>query len=57
MMLAVIWSGASNASDVFLLVAAIVAAVDAVLVALKGAPEAALLPAAVALIALGLLAV
>lgn len=56
-MLAVIWSGASNASDVFLLVAAIVAAVDAVLVALKGAPEAALLPAAVALIALGLLAV
>jgi hypothetical protein len=56
-MLAVIWSGATNASDVFLLIAAIVATIDVVLVALKGAPEAALLPAAVALVALGLLAV
>jgi hypothetical protein len=56
-MFGVIWSGASNASDVLLLVAAIVAAVDALLVALKGAPEAALLPVAVALLALGLLAV
>ena len=34
-MLSVIWSGASNASDVLLLVAAIVAAVGALLVALK----------------------
>lgn len=55
-MLAVIWSGAGNASDVLMLVAAVLAALDAVLIALKGAPEAALLPAAVALIALGLLA-
>jgi len=56
-MTSTIWQGAGNASDVFLLVAAIVAAVDAVLVALKRAPEAALLPVAVALIALGLLAI
>lgn len=56
-MIGVIWTGAATASDVFLLVAAIVAAVDVVLVALKGVPEAALLPAAVAFVALGLLAV
>ncbi len=54
---ATIWAGATNASDVFLLVAAIVAVIDAVLILLKGAPEAALLPVAVALVALGLLAI
>lgn len=56
-MIGVIWSGAGNATDIFLLIGAVLAALDAVLVALKGAPEAALLPAAVALVALGLLAV
>lgn len=55
-MTGLIWSRAGNASDVFLLVAAIVAWLDALMVALRGAPEAALVPAAVALIALGLLA-
>ena len=54
---AVIWSGASNASDVLLLIAAVVAAVSAVLLVVRGAAESALLPIAVALIALGLLAV
>jgi hypothetical protein len=56
-MIATIWSGAGNASDVFLLIAAVVAVIDAVVIALRGAPEAALLPVAVALVALGLLAV
>ena len=54
---AVIWQGATNASDIFLLVAAIVAGLNAVWLLVKQAPEAALLPAAVALVALGLLAV
>lgn len=53
---AVIWSGATNASDIFLLIAAIVAGLAAVIAGLK-VPESALVPAAIALIALGLLAV
>ena len=53
----VIWQGATNASDILLLVAAIVAVVEVVILVAKGAGEAALLPAAVALVALGLLAV
>ena len=56
-MLAVIWSGATTASDVFLLVAAIVAGIDAVIQLAGDVPALALLPAAVCLIALGLLAV
>lgn len=55
-MIGAIWTGAATASDILFLVAAILAAVDALVVALKGAPESALFPAAVALIALGLLA-
>ena len=54
---AVIWSGASTASDIFFLVAAIVAGLNAIWLLAKQAPEAALLPAAVCLVALGLLAV
>jgi hypothetical protein len=56
-MLSVIWSGATNASDVLLLIAAVVAAIDAVAMVVRGAPEAALLPVAVALVAVGLLAI
>ena len=56
-MFATIWSGAGNASDVFLLIAAVVAAIDAVVMVARGVPEAALLPVAVALVAVGLLAV
>ena len=56
-MITTIWSGATNASDTLLLIAAIVAAVDAVLLILKGAAETALLPVAVGLVALGLLAI
>lgn len=54
-MIAVVWSGATTASDIFLLVAVIVAAVAAVLS--KASVPAALLAAAVGLVALGLLAV
>jgi hypothetical protein len=53
---AAIWTGALTASDIFLLIAAVLAAVDGLVLAVKGAPESSLLPAAVALIALGLLA-
>ena len=56
MTIATIWAGATNASDVLLLIAAVIAAVDAVVLAIRGAPEAALLPVAVGLVALGLLA-
>jgi hypothetical protein len=55
-MITTIWAGATNASDVFLLIAAVVAAVDATLMVVRGSAEVALLPVAVALIALGLLA-
>lgn len=55
-MFGTIWAGAGNASDVLLLIAAVVAVVDAVMLAAKGAPEAALLPVAVALFALGMMA-
>lgn len=56
---AVIWSGATTASDLFLLIAAILAGLAALIVLLREprAGETALLPAAVCLIALGLLAV
>jgi len=53
-MLAVISSGHADAADIFMLVAFILAAIATVLAALK-APEGALLPAAVAFVALGLL--
>jgi len=53
---AVIWSGANTASDIFLLIAAIVAGIEAVWLVMRETPEAALLPAALALVALGLLA-
>jgi len=56
-MISTVWSGAGNASDIFLLIAAIVAAVDAAVMLAKRAAEAALLPVAVAFVALGLLAV
>jgi hypothetical protein len=56
-MLALIWSGAGNASDVLLLVAAIVAGLEAIIHLTGPTPTLALLPAAVALIAVGLLAV
>lgn len=51
-----IWAGASSASDLFLLIAAIIAAVDAILYLVRQTPELALLPVSVGLIALGLLA-
>ena len=54
---AVIWSGAGNASDVCLLIAVVVAAIDAILYVVRGVPETALLPVAVGLVALGLLAI
>ena len=54
---AVIWSGASTASDIFFLIAAIVAGLNAVWNVARRAPEGALLPTAVCLVALGLLAV
>lgn len=56
-MLGVIWSGAGNGSDVLLLAAAIVAGIDAIWLIVRAVPESALLPAAVALVALGLLAI
>jgi len=56
-MLATIWSGAGSASDVFMLIAAVLAGLDAVLRIVNGELVLALLPAAVALVALGLLAV
>ena len=52
---AAIWTGAATASDLFLLIGAIVAGIAAV-VALLHDPIVALLPAAVCLVALGLLA-
>lgn len=55
-MQAVIWSGGATASDIFLLIAAIIAALAAVVALAQQAWVTALLPAAVALIALGLLA-
>jgi hypothetical protein len=55
-MLGAIWSGAGTASDVCLLIGAVLAGLDALLVSFRGAPEAALLPVAVCLIAVGLLA-
>ena len=54
-MLAVIASGHADMADLFMLLAVIVAGVAAVLAAVKGSVEGALLPAAVALVALGLL--
>ena len=56
-MLNVIWSGANSASDIFLLAAAIVAAIAAVLAVVKAEDIGfALINAAVCLISLGLLA-
>ena len=55
-MISTIWSGAGTGSDVLLLIAAIVAALDCALLIVKGAPETSLLPASIALMALGLLA-
>ena len=56
-MTAVIWSGGATASDIFLLAAAIVAALAAVLAMVKAEDVGfALINAAVCLIALGLLA-
>jgi hypothetical protein len=55
-MTAAIWVGAGTASDVLFLVAAVIAMIDVTWMLTKAAPEAALLPAAVVLIALGLLA-
>ena len=52
----VIWTGAQTASDIFLLIAAIVAGLAAIIAAVRAAPESALIPAALALVALGLLA-
>lgn len=53
---AVIWSGALNAADLLFLIAAIVAALAAVIDVARHAPESALVPAAIALASLGLLA-
>lgn len=55
-MLSAIWTGALTASDIFLLCAAIVAGLAAALDVAGEAPQSALIPAAVALLALGLLA-
>jgi hypothetical protein len=55
-MLGIVWSGAGNASDVLLLVAAIVAGLDAILRIAGREPTLALLPAAVCLLALGMMA-
>jgi hypothetical protein len=55
-MTAVIWSGGADASDIFLLIAVIVFAVLAIVEALRE-PVSALLPAGLAFLALGLLAV
>ena len=55
-MLTTIWSGGADASDIFLLIAAIVAGVVAVVELAAQQWVNALLPVAVALIALGLLA-
>ena len=52
-MLSTIWAGATNASDALLLAAAVVAALEALLYLVRGTAEAALLPVAVALVALG----
>ena len=52
---AVISSGHADAADLFMLVAFILAAIATVLTALKGSVEGALVPAAVAFLALGLL--
>lgn len=54
---ATIWSGATNAADIFFLIAAIVAGLAAVLAVVRQVPDSALVPAAVALVALGLLAI
>lgn len=57
-MQAVIWAGATNASDVFLLIAAIVAGLATITTLFVGRDAmASLIPAAICLIALGLLAV
>lgn len=53
---AVIWSGAQTASDIFFLIAAIVAGLATVIAAMRATPESALIPAAIALVSLGLLA-
>jgi len=55
-MLNVIWSGGADASDIFLLVAVIIFALLAVIDGLRE-PVSALLPAGLAVLALGLLAV
>ena len=55
-MTSAIWTGANAASDILLLVAAIVAGIEAVWLVMRETPEAALLPAALALVAIGLLA-
>ena len=54
-MTGVIWSN-PNAAEVLFLVGAVCAFLDSAWLCVKGSPEAALLPAAVLLIALGLLA-
>ena len=53
---AVIWSGATNAADLFFLIAAILAGIAAIMDLAKQVPEAAAYPAAICLVALGLLA-
>ena len=56
-MLSVIWSGAADASDVFYLVAAILAGIATILPLIRHSDaEATLFPAAICFIALGLLA-
>ena len=58
-MLSAIWTGASNASDIFLLIAAIVAGIATVATLMTPPPNplGAMIPAAICLIALGILAV
>jgi len=56
-MIAVVWQGATTASDIFLLVATILAGIAAVIAITRQAIESALIPAAICFIALGLLAV
>jgi hypothetical protein len=54
-MLTTIWTS-SDASEILFLIAVIVAAVETALLIVRGTPEAALLPAALGVVALGLLA-
>jgi hypothetical protein len=56
MMLGAIWSGATNAADIFWLIAAVVAGIDAIIHVQNRNLQVALLSVAVCIIALGLLA-